>query len=278
MKKNIKTEQLHTRLLSMAKDFHNFCQKYNITYYMLGGTALGARRHQGFIPWDDDIDLGVPREDYDKLLTLAKNLPPYLEFKFFENTNNSPMHFIKLIDNRTTLIEKRYKNYIEGLYIDIFPLDGAQSPINNKKEVKRWKKIWFLHAMVIYHCQTLVPVSLLKKIFRLISRSVSLNWLHKQISIELRRYSIENVPLIANYLGAWGKKEIMAKEIFGKPILYKFEDTFFYGPSRIDEYLTHLYGDFMKLPPKEKRVFKHDFFMLDFHTPYKQYERRNKCV
>lgn len=276
MNTSIKADQLHARLLAMTKDFHRFCKQHHITYYMLGGTALGARRHQGFIPWDDDVDVGVPRKDYDRLLSLSSQLPAYLEFRFFENTPHSPMHFIKLIDNRTTLIEQRYKNYVEGLYIDIFPLDGAQDPRRVPAETKRWKKIWFLQAMVMYHCQTVVPSRFLKKVFWLVARCVKLDWLHRSIATQARKYSIDESPLIANFLGAWGKREIMEKEIFAEPTLYKFEDSELYGPQNIDAYLTHLYGDFMQFPPKEQQVFKHDFYLLDFDTPYRVYEKEHQ--
>ena len=268
----VSPEELHTRLLAMAKDFHLFCVDNGISYYTLGGTSLGARRHKGFIPWDDDIDVGVPREDYNRLISLADKLPEHLEIKFYQNTKRSPMHFVKLVDNRTTLIEQRYKDYLEGLYIDVFPLDGARDPQLIKGEEKRWKRIQLLQAMVIYHCQTEKPKAVTKKVFRILCKVISLNWLHNQIEKEMTKYSVSDSEYMANYLGAWGSKEVMPKEIMGQPILYKFEDTMLYGPEKIDEYLTNLYGDFMKLPPKEKQVFKHDFYVLDFETPYKEFD------
>ena len=122
---DIDVVELHSRLLNMAKSFHKFCQENGLNYYILGGTCLGARRHKGFIPWDDDMDIGMPRKDYEKLIELQTSLPYYLELRYYENTPNSPMHFIKLIDNRRTLIEPRYNDYVEGLYIAIFTLDSA---------------------------------------------------------------------------------------------------------------------------------------------------------
>ena len=267
----VMAQELHSKLLAMVKDFHKFCVENNITYYTLGGTSLGARRHKGFIPWDDDIDVGIPRDDYNRLIALADKLPEYLEIKFYQNTEKSPMHFVKLVDKRTTLIERRYTDYLEGLYIDVFPLDGARDPQKYKGEEKRWKRIQFLQAMVIYHCQTTIPKSLSKKAFRAICKITSLTRIHNQIEKEMTKFTVNESELIANYLGAWGSKEIMPKEIMGTPVLYQFEDTQLYGPQKIDEYLTHLYGDFMKLPPKEKQVFKHDFYVLDFETPYREY-------
>ena len=113
---NIEAEVLHNRLLSMMKSFHNFCEDNNIRYYMIGGTALGAIRHKGFIPWDDDVDIGVPRPDYEKLLTLESQLPKGLEFLYYKNTSESPVHYVKLVDSNTTLIERFYLNLSLSIY------------------------------------------------------------------------------------------------------------------------------------------------------------------
>ena len=146
-------EQIHSRLLLMMKELHRICTENNITYYIIGGTALGARRHNGFIPWDDDVDIGMPRPDYERFSQLAQEkFPEFLELRWYKNTKHSPFQFIKLVDNRTTLKECFYDNYIEGLYIDIFPLDGVRQ--NSLFEQMRRKKIWSLHTMVMVNCAT----------------------------------------------------------------------------------------------------------------------------
>ena len=109
----IETRDLQLALLNMMKSFHEVCQENNITYYMLGGTCLGAIRHSGFIPWDDDMDVGIPRKDYEKLCRIAKDiLPSNLALRYYTNTANSPFHFVKLINTNTTLIENNYRNYV----------------------------------------------------------------------------------------------------------------------------------------------------------------------
>lgn len=267
----ISETELHTHLLELAKSFHAFCVSNDLHYYILGGTSLGARRHHGFIPWDDDVDVGIPREDYDRLIKLKDRLPEHMEIMYYKNYKKAPMHYIKLIDNRTTLIEKKFPDLIEGLYIDVFPLDGAFNPSNNTKERLRLKLIYLLFATIVYHCRKDELNSFLKKGYRLFSRLFPLNFLHSLLEKLITKHSASHTDCIANLLGAWGIKEVVEKGIMGKPTLYKFEDTMLYGPEKIDAYLQCLYGNYMTLPPEEKRVFKHDYLHLDLNQPYKDY-------
>lgn len=261
-------QEIHSRLLLMVKDFHRVCEENNIRYYIVGGTALGARRHKGFIPWDDDLDVGVPREDFERLSMLEGALPDYLEMKWYRNTERSPFQFIKLIDNRTTLIEQQYADYVEGLYIDIFPLDGVKN--EGIIERLRWRWIWTLHTAIIVNCST-KKYGMPKKLISKFIKRMDLNKLHERLDRELKSEAFEKSEIFANFLGAWGEKEIIPKGILGKPTLYDFEDTQLCGPEYIDEYLTHLYGDFMRLPPENERVFRHNYPLLDFDLPYREY-------
>ena len=261
--------EIHSRLLKMAKDFHQICMANNMNYYMLGGTMLGAVRHKGFIPWDDDMDFGMPRKDYDYFISMAqKILPEYYELRFYRNAENSPMHYVKFIDNRTTLVEAPYKNYVEGLYIDIFPLDGAGS--GSFLDRIRMKRIKVLQGLIINHCTTREKTGI-RKLIKKYAQMRNLEKLHESIEKLMTAKTISDSSLIANYLGAWAEKEIMPKEYMGEPKLYQFEDTEFYGVENADGYLTSLYGDYMKLPPKEKQVFKHNYYYLNYDLPYKCY-------
>jgi len=128
-------KEIQNELLIMVKDFHEFCIKYNLKYYIIGGTLLGAVRHQGFIPWDDDIDIGMPRDSYDKFVNeYSKYLPKYLECLNAPYGNLKKDYlFIKLCNANTTLIEYDIIDRVEGLFIDIFPLDGAGNNLLTKK-------------------------------------------------------------------------------------------------------------------------------------------------
>ena len=266
-------EEIHARLLRMLKDLHKICVENHITYYMVCGTALGAVRHKGFIPWDDDVDIGMPRPDYERFSTLAREkFPEYLELRWYKNTKNSPFQFIKLIDNRTTLKEERYDNYVEGLYIDIFPLDGAM-PDEFFENIRR-RRIWFLHTLVIEKSSTQKKATTLKRVGKRCIKTLNLKWLHNCLEKRLLEAPYEECMMVANFLAAPDKRQITEKRIFGTPTLYPFEDAEFFGPEIIDEYLTNLYGDYMTPPPIEDQVFKHNYPLLDFDMPFREYEAK----
>lgn len=269
MKEVIDAKQLHDSLLSMMKDFHSFCLCHGIRYYIIGGTALGAKRHEGFIPWDDDMDVGIPREDYEKLFSLRDELPDYLEIKFQGNDRNCPIPYFKLINKNTTLIESYYENYVEGLYIDLFPLDYAIK--NSKKDYARRKRIYSLFMKICWKKTTKKKKGLLRKAYQLYCRCFSDRTLYGKLFSLMTALPESESDSYANFLGAYGEKECILKSYFGVPTLYKFEDAEFYGPSNIEGYLTFLYGDYMILPPPEKRVFKHGFSYLSLSLPYKEY-------
>lgn len=266
-------DEIHGRLLMMAKDFHNICVKNNIRYYIVGGTFLGAVRHHGFIPWDDDMDIGIPRKDYDRLVAISKSVfPSKYELKFYKTTKDSPIHYAKFIDSSTTLIEKEYKNYVEGLYIDIFPLDNYDN--DSILDALTRKIVLICQGFISCHCTTNKKTGL-KRIIQVVSSLINVRMLHEiqeHLIIRKRKYHTEH---IINYLGAWGKREIQLKKTLGKPKLYKFEDTWLYGPSDYDKYLSSVYGEYMELPPKEKRKCTHQYYYVDFNKSYKEYQKEN---
>ena len=271
----INAKELQFRLLQMMKCFHSICEDNDLKYYIIGGTCIGAIRHKGFITWDDDIDIGMPREDYEKLCALPRSaFPKNLELRFYRNTPNSPFHFIKFVDNTTTLIEGAYLNYVEGLYIDVFPLDGVKDYFHNPFERLRCNYIWFEKVMIFYNSMTEKRENWIKKILIYFAKMKSLQTMHSKIEKHMMKYSYKDSEYVANFYGAWKEKEIYPKDDLGTPTLYDFEDTQFYGPELIDEYLTHVYGDYMRLPPKEKRVFKHNFYYISFTEGFREYLRR----
>lgn len=268
-------DEIHARLLEMMKALHQICEKNSITYYMIGGTALGARRHGGFIPWDDDVDIGMPRADYEKFSSLSKDkFPDFLELRWYKNMKSSPFQFIKLVDNRTTLIEPSYLDYVEGLYIDVFPLDGADPSAPFEK--MRWKKIWILHKMVVVHATTRKAASYMGTIAHRVIKKMDVKQLHSKLEKALTSKSYDSSPYFSNFLGVRGFREIMQKKLLDTPILYNFEDAHFYGPKQIDAYLTNLYGDFMTPPPPEMRTIYHNNPFLDLNMPFREYEKNSK--
>ncbi len=269
------SEKMHRRLLAMLKELHRICVENDITYYIACGTALGARRHRGFIPWDDDVDIAMPRPDFERLAALPQDrFPSFLELRWYRNTENSPFRFIKVVDNRTTLKEAGYGDYIEGIYIDIFPLDGAR-PDSFWEKLRR-KKTRTLYLMVMTKCSSIRKSTAFKRLAAKFVKLLSLDMLSGLLEKALMDPLYESCPMVADYVGAWGERETMDKRVLGKPTLYAFEDTELYGPEHMDEYLTNLYGDFMVPPPVEQQVFRHNYLFLDFDTPFREYKEDRK--
>lgn len=266
----METKPLQLELLKMMKDFHQVCNDNNLVYYMLGGTCLGAVRHKGFIPWDDDMDVGMPRCAYNEFIKNAqKILPPYLEIRFYKNTANSPFHFAKLVNKNTTLIEKMYTNYVEGVYIDVFPLDYIDP--KSYWELKRFKWVKHLHSLVMRHVSTDNRLTVREKILAPIAKIIPLKILHFVLELLMTMNTNENSSYYCNFLGAWEMRETILQSVFGNPVLYRFEDAEFYGPEKYDEYLKSLYGDYMQPPPEKDRVCRHDYHYVNLNLPYRDY-------
>lgn len=263
-------DEMHSVLLSMLIEFHKVCEKHHLRYYVVGGTCLGAIRHKGFIPWDDDVDLAMPREDYYKLCEMdLKEFPEWIKPRYYKTTNNSPIHFYRLVNTNTTLIEDAYHNYVEGAYLDIFPLDGVKKTELNGS--LRLKIIWVLHAMIMKHCSTKKPVTLSGYVKNVVAKIIPLSLLHKMIEILMTRFEFDNSDYCINFLGAYGLKEIVPTAYFGVPQKYSFEGRILYGPEKGDLYMKKIYGDYLKLPPVEQQVCRHDQYYVNLQLPFEEY-------
>lgn len=244
--RNITLEEQHKYLLKIAKIFHDFCCKYEIPYYMLGGTMLGAIRHHDIIPWDDDMDFGVPRLYYNKIVNdIEKELPSYLRLISYKNSHiKVDMLKIELKDSK--MLTDDDDNF--GIFIDIFPLDYTNC---NVGVFSMNKLLHFLVKYNVYAFSQSTEEGLLKKIMRTINilpKSFVINLISKYSESHEKQYSA-----YANYSGFWGMKEILSVVIFGKPKLYEIGGLFLFGVESPDKYLTSLYGDYMRLPSEEDR-------------------------
>lgn len=254
-KKNLDIKQCQSILIKMACEVRAICERHEIPLYMLGGTMLGAIRHKGFIPWDDDMDFGVPYERYYELMDyLDKELPSRFKAVTYENAKNMQAFFMKVEDKDTVVVDIRYDapiDFQQGLTIDIFPLvrckredfEGVVHKIHNVYLLKRkifigstdrkWYKLWvkrFLKFIVPFS-----SVDLNRKMKRLIDKMEPGDWI-----CNISSPNFWNRPL--------------PKEYFNPLKKYPFEDTYFFGITDYDSYLKELYKDYMKLPSKEKQI------------------------
>ena len=278
-------EQLNTMKAletEMLATFVEVCHKLSLRYYMVGGTLLGAVRHQGFIPWDDDIDVAMPREDYEIFLREGqKYLPEHL---FLQNLDTDPgylMNFAKIRDNRTTFVEYavRKRDMHHGVFIDIFPLDGYPEGEKAQKKMDFHQLIhkYRLRAAVEVpkEAQHSLPVEVGMRCVSALTCLIQPNFRKAQVAREQRHRAAAGSSLWANYCGAWGKKEIMPAEWYGQGVELDFEGLKIKGPEHWDKWLTQVYGDYMRLPPVEKRVAHHYAEAIDLETSYIEYNQNH---
>ena len=252
-------------MLDMFKQIVSFLESNNLKYYIIGGTLIGAVRHKGFIPWDDDIDIAMPREDYDRLLnSFVGKLPSNIELRTYMDDSYHHYYFARFVDKRYTVLrEGSLVNREEELWIDIFPLDGLpKNPL-----VCLIHKFRLLLNKVLYHFSTIDKVNLARPNRPLYQRLIIkayLAWpfkIHKdyrfylnKIDKLLKKYPEKDSIYSMEFMGSSIPfKETILKEQYGDGKSFQFEDIFVNGPVDYEYYLKHVYGDYMKLPPEEKR-------------------------
>lgn len=243
---------VHDILLDIAKEFHRICEKYGIQYYMQGGTMLGAIRHKGFIPWDDDMDFGVSRADFYRLKELLPNeLPSRYKMLGMADCEAMIYDIIKIEDTQTILIEQFKENSpnILGINIDIFALDKT---VNNLRPFSRNMLIQFLCRFQGYRFLSASSRPLGKKIVAYVLKGL-FGWLKKDAIFRFieKHLLLNEGDYIINHYGTWKNIEIVPDSVMGKPTLYHFEDVKLYGYEDYDYYLKTVYGNYMQLPPKE---------------------------
>lgn len=263
MTKNLRKLQLCE--LAMLQTFANFCDKHQLTYYISGGTFLGAVRHQGFIPWDDDIDVAMPRADYEKFLRLYHEAPEKYKLENFRFSKNYIIYSSRLVDESIKI--KSYSTatpQISGAWIDIFPLDG----LPNNPIVRR------LHQLRLNYLKLLYKLSCFDQAVNIVNRKKSFKerlavTLGKHINFSkflntrkrlekldraLKKYSTPKSKVYMNYMGAYNYRSIMnIKEIYSDGAKYRFENSTFTAPKNYHVYLTQIYGDYLTPPPKGSR-------------------------
>ena len=261
---------LQQKLLEMFSWLTKYLHENNLRYYMIGGTMLGAARHQGIIPWDDDIDIGMPRSDYEKLLgLLEKPVDHYVVESPRTTGRDYPYGIAKLYDINTSMTELARKNVKKGVYIDIFPLDGIGNTLEEAQE--NYKRIDRANVLLAMKISTYRKERKWWKNFAVFTGGF-LPVSAKRLSLKLDRLcaalDFDACAYVGNLQSTYRSREILPKELFGSPTFYQFEGIMAYGPEKYDEYLTALYKDWRKLPPEDKRHSAHDFIDLDLQRSY----------
>ena len=237
----------------------NICEKNGITYCLQGGTLLGAIRHNGFITWDDDIDITMPRKDFEKFIRVcAKELPKDYFLQSYKTDKNSYKPYAKVRKNGTLFIETT--DYIipghQGIFIDIFPLDNTSSESGKNVFIKN--KILCNVNNIMMIKAGLHKRSAIKMI---IAKALPMFFLQRLQQFLMKLAGNEKDLYLASMGGTLDiVKQTFPKNTYFPPVKHKFEKGEFYIPFDSDYYLKRVYGDYMTLPPKEKR---------HTHNPYK---------
>lgn len=244
-------QELRSLQMGILDDVHRFCEEQGLRYSLSSGTLIGAIRHKGYIPWDDDIDIYMMRNDYERFLKTYQDqtgryrvLDPKKEEHYYYT-------FAKVVDQRTKMVEKETEGYEIGVYIDVFPVDYVTEDMKKRERIFRWKKLLYkirrckisnsnpLHSRLAYWCYRSLPVSvgmLNRVIDRLIIRRQPTNTLC---------HMTEAGPSIKGCFPAADMKKMMD---------VKFEDRTYKIMIGYDDHLWRTYGDYMKLPPEDQRV------------------------
>ena len=285
------TKELQPRwnavIIDVLSVFIRICEAQGLRYFCAGGTAIGAVRHQGMIPWDDDIDVFMPRPDYDRFLRLAAHsMPEGYEVLSPYATKDYPMYFAKMCNARTTLLENERIPCVFGLYIDIFPLDGACDDVETcYREKRRFKRLMNKLEAVSTHNSFGEYVGLLTnrrewgrfavKTVAFCRRSWLRRWLLKQMDSIAYGHDYALSSRVVTYSGAYQRQEIYPKAWLETPQMFAFEGLMVNLPHDYDAYLRHFFGDYMTLPPVEQRASHHQkvFFDLDKRLDLKAIKR-----
>lgn len=275
---------LQSKMLGLLAELIRVCEENNLTYWACGGTCIGALRHDGFIPWDDDLDVYMPRNDYEKLWELKDRFNSE-QFVLCRTTKERNYHHRvqQLVDITTTFINQRSvdEDIEHGVYIDIIPMDAcAPSGISRLSQIKN--AILFS----IYNVQCL-PEFHGGKLFRFAVGAAL-----KFVPSDKRRYRIWSKAEKKMTRWSWDDADKVVelaastrvllnpypKEWFTGVKKHKFEDIEINLPAGVDHYLTQVFGDYMSLPPESERHPRHNTVKIDLENSYKVYKGKYYCV
>lgn len=264
--------RLHALELDALKAFLELCERYGLRYYAIGGTLLGAVRHKGFIPWDDDVDLAMPRPDYDRLIELVKSgeaeaaLDGKYRIESWQTDKDFKSYFAKISSTEAEIYEELLEDTTKrrGYLIDLLPIDGAP-----EKEGER--RIYYAKAMGLrFLCGTANVYTGIRTsrpkweqgVLRVVRalrlyRLINIRCVYRAMDQLFRKQDAEHDAYAGTLTGAYKTREIVPRSFFGETYdecsLWEFEGVTLRGPVRWEEYLTHMFGNYRELPPEAER-------------------------
>ena len=267
---------MQTLQLEMLTDLKRVCDKHNIKFYLAFGTCLGAVRHKGFIPWDDDIDVIMYDEDIKKLCKYENELNPKFSIQCHKKDKEFGLLIYRIRNEETTLIEQDHidRDINHGVYIDIYPLLDYKTG--------KWAHIFQTISSLI--CRLFVyrkpPVNKSKafKVLANIMLAITPDVLKEKIALNIYERLVKTTKSThLTVIPGYAEPNYYRKECFGEPAYAEFEGLTMPVPTLADEFLSDRYGEYMKLPPKEMQKIHHNYVFADFKNSYKKYKGKYYC-
>lgn len=267
------TQKLQLISLEMLRFFDAFCAQHNLTYFLCGGCCIGAIRHEGFIPWDDDVDVFMPREDYERLKKVWTDTEQY-EIEYADNKRRCNSTSIRICDKNTTFIRTYTvnKDVSHSVSMDVFPLDGC--PSGFKRRIQKLEALLYSLYIVENAPENHGP---LVKVAGKLALTLVPSWkmrckIWKHCEKKMSQYKISDCDYVTELCAGPGyMQNEYSATAFSKAIRHRFEDGEYPIPVGYDHYLRMAFGDYMQLPPEEKRIAHHEYEFIDLNNGYRQY-------
>lgn len=264
-KREITLEELKIIQVNILKEIDKFCNENGLRYFLFSGTLLGAVRHKGYIPWDDDIDICMPRKDYDVFFqTFNKSRDDNLIAINHRNMKEYYLASGKVIDNATEMIEETNFKIPIGVYVDVFPMDNIPSSdvklLMLNKRITPYRKLLQLKT-ITYRQGRALWKNVILCVGNILMKPIRVSWLVKKIDKLAMKYqndyTCNRMADIAIF--TYGLREVFLKEDFEQYIKLEFEGELYNAPIHYERVLASMYGDYMQLPSEDKRVRHHKF-------------------
>lgn len=269
--------KLQEKELELLKYFIDVCEKLQLKYYLVCGSALGAVKYGGFIPWDDDIDIAMPREDYEVFVNEAQGiLPQNIFVQTYKTDKKFPKIFCKLRNSDTTYIEAEYKDLDinHGVFIDIFALDILSDNEVKQKRFKRKQRTYLRKISCALDYSRSWKSALLCSFYRLIMCHKRTDKLLEKYELLILSMSNEESQILCNFGNFRGAIEPVDKDVYGKGKRMLFEGISIYIPDKYELYLKEKYGNYEEDPPIEAQYGHHFYERLDLDNSYIKYRKR----
>ncbi|WP_228410407.1 LicD family protein [Erysipelothrix piscisicarius] len=282
--KETELKALQEKNLEILEYFDAFCTEHNLQYSLLGGTLIGAIRHHGFIPWDDDVDLMMPRDDYEKLSKIWNQESINSQYVLVRSDLKSNYHDagIGIKDTQTTFINKHSINddVIHSIGIEIMPIDGAP-----KSKVKRLLQLYNAFIFALFNTQRLPDnkgkaiLIVTGFIYAVVPWKKTRYNIWKRAERRMTKHRWEDSDEVTELIGSIrGMTTLHPKDDFESVVRVPFEHLSLPVIKGYDRYLTLIFGDYMALPPVQERIAKHNIAYINTEEPYHKFKNKYYCI